>query len=379
MDFDLSEEQRLLKDSIGGLLKSSYDFEARKKYRGEKGGYSRTMWGKFAEQGLLGLPFSENEGGFGAGPIEIMIVMEALGRNLVVEPYLDTVVLGGGFLRHGTGEQRAAHLPGLIDGSKTMAFAQLERDSRYNLSDVCTSAKKSGLGYRLNGEKFVAGHGDTADTLVVSARMAGGQRDAKGVGVFLVPANAKGIDIRSYETQDGSRAADIKFNNVEIGADAIVGDAENGLCIIDQVVDNARIALCAEAVGAMDEALKISVDYIKERKQFGVAIGSFQALQHRAADMFTALELARSMSLLASMAASFTDHEERTKMIAAAKVQIGRSARFIGQGGVHLHGGVGVTMEYRIGHYFKRLTMIDQQFGDADFHLARVAAMGGVV
>ncbi len=378
MDFDLSEEQRLLKDSVDGLLNSSYDFEARKKYRAEKGGYSKDVWSKFAEQGLLGLPFSEEDGGFGAGPIETMIVMEALGRNLVVEPYLDTVVLGGGFLRHGSAEQRAAHLPGIIDGSKTLAFAQVERDSRYDLGDVSTSAKKNGAGYTLNGEKFVVGHGDTADTLVVTARTAGGQRDAKGVGVFLVPANAKGVDIRGYETQDGSRAADIKLNNVEVGADAVIGDAENGLSIVDQVADDARIALCAEAVGAMEEALKVSVEYIKERKQFGVAIGSFQALQHRAADMFTALETARSMSYLASMASSYTDLAERSKAVAAAKVQIGRSARFVGQGGVQLHGGVGVTMEYKIGHYFKRLTMIEQQFGDADFHLRRVAAAGGI-
>jgi pimeloyl-CoA dehydrogenase small subunit len=378
MDFDLSEEQRLLKDSVDGLLKASYDFENRKKYRAEKGGYSKAIWGKFAEQGLLGLPFSEEDGGFGAGPIETMIVMEALGRNLVVEPYLDTVVLGGGFLRRGSAEQRSAHLPGIIDGSKTLAFAQVERDSRYNLGDIKTSAKKSGSGYTLSGEKFVVGHGDTADTLIVTARTAGGQRDAKGVGAFLVPANAKGVDIRGYETQDGSRAADIKLNNVEVGADAVIGDAENGLSIVDQVVDDARIALCAEAVGAMEEALKVSVEYIKERKQFGVAIGSFQALQHRAADMFTALETARSMSFLASMASSFTDLDERAKTVAAAKVQIGRSARAVGQGGVQLHGGVGVTMEYKIGHYFKRLTMIEQQFGDADFHLRRVAAAGGI-
>lgn len=378
MDFDLSEEQRLLKDSVDGLLKASYDFEARKKYRAEQGGYSKSIWGKFAEQGLLGLPFSEEDGGFGAGPIETMIVMEALGRNLVVEPYLDTVVLGGGFLRRGSADQRAAHLAGIIDGSKTFAFAQVERDSRFELGNVSTSAKKSGSGYTLSGEKFVVGHGDTADTLIVTARTAGGQRDAKGVGVFLVPANAKGVDIRGYETQDGSRAADIKLTNVEVGADAVIGDAENGLSIIDQVVDDARIALCAEAVGAMEEALKVSVEYIKERKQFGVAIGSFQALQHRAADMFTALETARSMSYLASMASSFTDLHERAKTVAAAKVQIGRSARFVGQGGVQLHGGVGVTMEYKIGHYFKRLTMIEQQFGDADFHLRRVAAAGGI-
>ncbi len=378
MDFDLSEEQRLLKDSVDGLLKASYDFENRKKYRAEVGGYSKNIWGKFAEQGLLGLPFSEEDGGFGAGPIETMIVMEALGRNLVVEPYLDTVVLGGGFLRRGSAEQRAEHLPGIIDGSKTLAFAQVERNSRFELGNVSTSANKSGSGYTLSGEKFVVGHGDTADTLIVTARTAGGQRDAKGVGAFLVPANAKGVDIRGYETQDGSRAADIKFDNVEVGSDAVIGDAENGLAIIDQVVDDARIALCAEAVGAMEEALKVSVEYIKERKQFGVAIGSFQALQHRAADMFTALETARSMSFLASMASSYTDLEDRAKTVAAAKVQIGRSARFVGQGGVQLHGGVGVTMEYRIGHYFKRLTMIEQQFGDADFHLRRVAAAGGI-
>jgi pimeloyl-CoA dehydrogenase small subunit len=378
MDFDLSEEQRLLKDSVDGLLKSSYDFETRKKYRAEKGGWSRDVWGKFAEQGLLGLPFSEEDGGFGAGPIETMIVMEALGRNLVVEPYLDSVVIGGGFLRRASAEQRAAHVPGLVDGSKTLAFAQLERDSRYDLGDVATSAKKSGSGYTLSGEKFVVGHGDTADTLIVTARTAGSHRDAKGVAAFLVPANAKGIDIKGYETQDGTRAADIKFNNVEVGADAVIGNADDGLSLINQVVDDARIALCAEAVGAMEEALKVSIEYIKERKQFGVAIGSFQALQHRGADMFTALETARSMSYLASMAATYDDLEERAKTVAAAKVQIGRSARFVGQSGVQLHGGVGVTMEYRIGHYFKRLTMIEQQFGDADYHLRRVAQAGGL-
>lgn len=377
MDFDLSDEQRLLKDSVDGLLKTSYDFEARKKYRAEEGGYSKHIWGKFAEQGLLGLPFSEDDGGFGAGPIETMIVMEALGRNLVVEPYLDTVVLGGGFLRRGSAEQRAAHLPGIIDGSKTLAFAQLEKNSRYDLGDVTTSAKKNGSGYTLSGEKFVVGHGDTADTLIVTARTSGGQRDVKGVGVFLVPSNAKGVDIRGYETQDGSRAADIKLDDVEVGVDGTIGDAEDGFSIVNQVVDDARIALCAEAVGAMEKALDSSVEYIKERKQFGVAIGSFQALQHRAADMFTALETARSMSLLASMASSFTDLEERAKTVAAAKVQIGQSARFVGQGGVHLHGGIGVTMEYKIGHYFKRLTMIERQFGDVDFHLNKVARAGG--
>lgn len=380
MDFDLSEEQRLLKESVDGLLASSYDFESRKKYAKEKGGYSKALWSKFAEQGLLGLPFSEEDGGFGSGPVETMIVMEAMGRALVLEPYLATVILGGGFLRHGgSTAQKQAHLPGIIDGSKTLAFAQLEKNSRYNLADVATTAKKKGSGWVIDGEKFVVLHGDTADTLVVTARTKGGQRDKAGIGVFLVPANAKGVTVKGYPTQDSLRAADITFNNVEVGADAAIGDPENALPLIERVVDDARIALCAEAVGAMEESLKTTMQYIKERKQFGVAISTFQSLQHRGADMFVALEQARSMSYLATMAGNIDDAKERAKSVAAAKVQIGRSARYVGQQSIQLHGGVGMTMEFKIGHYFKRLTMIESLFGDADFHLRRVAEAGGFI
>src|SRR3954452_2204328 len=217
MDFDLSEEQRLLKESIDGLLNDSYDFDARKKYQKEKGGWSKTLWSKLAEQGLLGLPFSEEDGGFGAGAVETMIVMEALGKALVLEPYLATVVISGGFLRRGaSAEQKAAHIPGIIDGSKTFAFAQLEKNSRYDLSDVSTSAKKKGDGWVIDGEKFVVLNGETADTLIVTARTKGGQRDAAGVGVFLVPGNAKGLAKKGYPTQDGLHAADISFTGVEV-------------------------------------------------------------------------------------------------------------------------------------------------------------------
>ena len=380
MDFDLSEEQRLLKESVDGLLADSYDFEQRKKYAAEKGGYSKAQWNKFAEQGLLGLPFSEDDGGFGSGPVETMIVMEAMGRSLVLEPYLATVILGGGFLRHGgSAAQKQAHLPGIIDGSKTLAFAQLEKNSRYDLADVATTAKKKGDGWVIDGEKFVVLHGDTADTLVVTARTKGGQRDKTGIGVFLVPANAKGVTVKGYPTQDSLRAADITFNNVEVGADAAIGNPDNALPLIERVVDDARIALCAEAVGAMEESLKTTMQYIKERKQFGVAIGTFQSLQHRGADMFVALEQARSMSYLATMAGNIDDAKERAKSVAAAKVQIGRSARYVGQQSIQLHGGVGMTMEFKIGHYFKRLTMIESLFGDADFHLRRVADAGGFI
>src|ERR1700732_3448227 len=380
MDFDLSEEQRLLKESVDGLLGSSYDFEARKKYAKDKGGWSKAVWSKLAEQGLLGLPFSEDDGGFGAGAVETMIVMEALGKALVLEPYLATVVIGGGFLRRGgSAEQKAAHIRAIIAGIKPFAFAQLEKNSRYDLQDVSATAKKKGAGWVIDGEKFVVLNGETADTLIVTARTRGGQRDAGGIGVFLVPGNAKGIAKKGYPTQDGLHAADISFTGVEVGADAAIGDPENGLALIERVVDDARIALCAEAVGVMDESLKSTVEYLKTRKQFGVPIGSFQTLQHRAADMFVAVEQARSMAMFATMAGDFDDAKERTTAVAAAKVQIGKSLKFVGEQAIQLHGGIGMTMEAKIGHYFKRLTMIENTFGDTDYHLRRVTEGGGLV
>lgn len=380
MDFDLSEEQRLLKESVDGLLKTSYDFDQRKKYGAEKGGWSKAVWGKLAEQGLLGLPFSEDDGGFGAGAVETMIVMEALGRALVLEPYLATVVLGGGFLRRGGSvAQKAAYIPGIIDGSKTLAFAQLEKNSRYDLGDVSTTAKKKGDGWVIDGEKFVVLNGEAADTLVVTARTKGAQTDRNGIGVFLVPRDAKGVAVKGYPTQDGMHAADITFTGVEVGADAAIGDPENGLPLIEQVVDDARIAMCAEAVGAMEESLKITVEYLKTRKQFGVPIGSFQTLQHRAADMFVNLEQARSMAMLATMASDFDDAKERAIAVAAAKVQVGKSLKFVGQQSIQLHGGIGMTMEASIGHYFKRLSIIENTYGDTDYHLGRVADSSGLI
>jgi pimeloyl-CoA dehydrogenase small subunit len=381
MDFDLSEEQRLLKDSVDGLLTDAYEFEQRKKYMKEKGGWSKAIWGKLAEQGLLGLPFAEEDGGFGAGAVETMIVMEALGKALVLEPYLATVVIAGAFLRHGgSAEQKTAHIPSIIDGSKTFAFAQLEKNSRYDLADVSTTAKKKGAaGWVIDGEKFVVLNGENADTLIVTARTKGGRHDKTGIGVFLVPANAKGVVKKSYPTQDGLHAADITFTAVEVGADAAIGDSENALPLIERVVDEARAALCAEAVGLMDEALKTTVEYIKTRKQFGVAIGTFQSLQHRAADMFVAVEQARSMSMFATMAADFDNPKERARAVAAAKVQIGKSGKFVGQQSIQLHGGIGMTQEAKIGHYFKRLTMIENTFGDTDFHMRRVSEAGGLL
>jgi pimeloyl-CoA dehydrogenase small subunit len=289
-------------------------------------------------------------------------------------------VISGAFLRHGgSAAQKAAHIPGIIDGSRTFAFAQLEKNSRYDLNDVSTTAKAKGDGWVIDGEKFVVLNGENADTLIVTARSKGGRRDASGIGVFAVAADAKGVARKGYPTQDGLHAADITFTGVEVGADAAIGDPDNALPLIERVVDEARTAMCAEAVGAMDESLKTTVEYLKTRKQFGVAIGSFQTLQHRAADMFVAVEQARSMSMFATMAAEFDNAKERATAVAAAKVQIGKSAKFVGQQSIQLHGGIGMTQEAKIGHYFKRLTMIENTFGDTEYLLRRVSDAGGLV
>jgi pimeloyl-CoA dehydrogenase small subunit len=231
----------------------------------------------------------------------------------------------------------------------------------------------------IDGEKFVVLNGENADTLVVTARTGGSQRDRGGIGVFLVPAKASGVSIKGYQTQDGLHAADITFTGVEVGADAAIGDPENALPLIEAVVDDARIALCAEAVGLMDESLKATVEYLKTRTQFGVPIGSFQVLQHRAADMFVAVEQARSMAMFATMASDFDEPKERATAVSAAKVQIGKSLKFVGEQSIQLHGGIGMTMEAKIGHYFKRLTMIENTFGDSDYHLRRVTEAGGLI
>ena len=379
MDFDFTDEQRLLKDSVERLLADCYDFESRRGYGGQAEGWSPEIWAQYAELGLLGLPFAEEHGGFGGGPVETMIVMESFGRALALEPYLATIILGGGFLRHGgSAAQREEIIPQIAEGGLRLAFAHTERQSRYHLHDVATTAQRDGEAWVLEGAKGVVLHGDTADRFIVSARTAGGRRDRDGIGLFLVDATAPGIERRGYPTQDGQRAAEITFAGVRVGSEGVIGEPESALPLIERVVDEAIAALCAEAVGAMEAMHVATVDYLKTRKQFGVPIGSFQALQHRAADMFIALEQARSMAMFATMMSGAEDAAERRKAVAAAKVQIGRSGRFIGQSAVQLHGGVGMTMEFKVGHYFKRTTMIDTLFGDADYHLAHLAEAGGL-
>jgi pimeloyl-CoA dehydrogenase small subunit len=380
MDFALNDEQRLLRESIERLFAEHYDFEARTRYAREPGGYSEELWRRYAELGLLALPFAESDGGIGAGPVETMIVMEAFGRVLALEPYLATVVIGGGFLRLGANAaMRAALVPRIASGELKLAFAHAERQSRYDLSDIATTARKDGTSFVLDGAKSLVLNGDAADKLVVSARLFGGRRDRDGIALFLVDAAADGVARRGYPTVDGLRAAEVTLSGVQVASDAVIGEPADAFTLIERVVDGAIAALAAEAVGAMAAMHELTVDYLKTRKQFGVPIGNFQVLQHRAADMLIALEEARSLALLATMMVDEPNAIERRKAIAAAKVQIGRSGRIVGQGAIQLHGGIGMTMEYMVGHYFKRVTMIDTLFGDADHHLAALARMGGLV
>jgi pimeloyl-CoA dehydrogenase small subunit len=374
MDFELSEEQRLLKDSVERLFADRYDFEARKRFMQSADGWSRDVWKQYAELGLLGLPFEEKHGGFGGGPIETMIVMEAMGRALALEPYLATVILGGGLIRHaGSEAQRSSILSKVADGSLFLAFAHAERQSRYDLADVATTARKDASGFVLDGAKSLVLHGESADQLIVSARVSAGRRERDGISLFLVDGNANGVSRRGYQTVDGLRAAEITLEGVKVNADEAFGEPGKALPAIERVVHEAIAALAAEAVGGMIAMHEMTVDYLRTRKQFGVPIGSFQVLQHKAVDMLVAIEQARSIMFYGTMMAAEEDAAERGKAMSAVKVQIGRSGQIVGQIGTQLHGGIGMTMEYKGGHYFKRLTVIDSLFGNADHHLKMLA------
>ena len=371
MDFSFSEEQTLLRNTVQSLLADKYDFDTRRKIVKSADGWNPAMWKQLAELGLLAAPFSEELGGLGGGAIETMILMEEFGRHLVVEPFVETVVLAGGFLREGGSKaQQEAHIPGIVDGSTVWAFAYAEPQGRYNLADLVTTAKKDGAGYVLNGFKCVVIAAPWAQKLIVTARTSGGQRDRDGVSVFIVDKSAAGVSTRDYPTGDGRRASEITFENVKVGADALIGMEGKGLPLVEKVTDQAIAALSAEAVGCMGELDKTTVEYCKTRKPFGVPIGKFQVLQHRMVDMFMAYEQSVSMTYMVNL--KLTEGEtERVKAAAGAKVQIGKAGRFVGQQSVQLHGGMGMTDELNVGHYFKRLTMIDTQFGNVDHQLKR--------
>jgi pimeloyl-CoA dehydrogenase small subunit len=375
MDFNFTAEQDSLRDMIARLVREQYDFDTRRKVAKSEAGWRPEIWSQFAELGLLGAPFSEADGGFGGGPVDAMLISEELGKGLVIEPYLQTVVVAGGFLKHaGTAAQKEQHLAGIIGGEEIYGFAYSEPKGRYNLSDLATTAKKDASGYVINGHKAVVLGAPMATHLVVTARTSGGQRDAGGVTVFIVPKSAKGVTTRDYPTVDGLRASEVYFENVAVGADAVIGDVDGGLPLVEKVVDEAIAAVCAEAVGCMKVLNQATIDYAKQRKQFGVPIASFQVLQHRMVDMFMAAEQSTSMTLMVTLKLGESD-VERALAASGAKIQIGKAGRLISQDAVQIHGGMGMTDELNVGHYFKRLTMINSQFGDVDFHLKRYAAL----
>lgn len=380
MDFDLSEEQRMLKESVERLVGERYGFEQRKAYMKQDGGYSRELWAQYADLGLLGLPFAEKYGGSGGGAVETMIVMEAFGRGLTLEPYLATVVMGGGIVSMaGSEAQRAELLPRIAEGELLLGLAHGEPQSRYDLAHVTTTARRDADGWIVDGAKSHVLHGDSADKLIVSARIAGDPRSAEGIALFLVDADAPGVTRRGYPTHDGLRSAEVRLSGVKVRSRDALGEPGKGLETVRRIAERTLAATAAEAVGGMAAAHEITVDYLKTRKQFGTTIGSFQALQHRAVEMLVALEQARSMALLATMMVDEPDPSERARHIAAATVQIRKSARFVGQQAVQLHGGIGMTLEYKIGHYFKRFTALDSLFGDTDHHLAALAKAGGLL
>jgi len=372
MDFSFTEEQSMLRDTVASYLQDKYDFETRRGIIKSEAGWRPDYWKAFAEElGILGAPFSEELGGLGGGATENMIVLEEFGKALVVEPYLGTVVIGGGFLKH-SGYAGASDLIGKIIGGEVItAFAYAEPQGRYTWSDLKTTAKKDGAGYVLNGHKAVVVGAPWATHLIVTARTGGGQRDADGVSVFLVDKNAKGVVTRSYPTVDGQRASEVFFENVSVPADALIGAESAGLPLVEKVMDEATVALCAEAVGVLRKLHEGTLEYTKQRKQFGQPIATFQVLQHRMVDMFIQVEQAVSMTYMATIKVDDESADERAKAVSAAKVQIGRACRFVGQNAIQLHGGMGMTDEMAIGHYFKRATIIEGLFGSVDHHLRR--------
>jgi alkylation response protein AidB-like acyl-CoA dehydrogenase len=360
MDFNLSEEQVLLKDSLSAFLRDRYDYDA------------RTALAE--ELGILGAAFPEALGGFGGGAVESGLVMEAFGEHLVVEPYLGTVVIGGGLLEL-SGHVRASEIAeSIIAGQTRMAFAWAEPQGRYDLHDLVTTARPDGAGWRLSGRKAVVVGAPWATHLIVTARTGGGRRDREGVSAFLVPAPAPGVSRRDYPTIDGGRASEIAFEDVFLGPEALIGPANGALPLLEEIADRATAALCAEAVGVIRRLQAGTVDYAKQRRQFGRPIGEFQALQHRMVDMFMAVEQAVSMSLLATLKLG-APAPERARAVSAAKVQIGEACRFVGQGAIQIHGGIGMTQELPIGAWFKRATLLETEFGGVDHHLARFEAL----
>ena len=375
MNFDFSEEQTMIKDSVARFVRDEYDIDTRRKIINSEEGISREFWNTFAELGWLSVPFAEEYGGFGGTVEDIAVVMEELGKGIVVEPYVSTVVTFGGLLAASTNNSlKEAVIPSIIDGSCLGSFAFLERQSRYEIADVVTTAVAADGGYVINGEKTVVVHGGTANKFIVTARSSGEQFDAEGVSLFMVDAAAEGVSLKSYQTMDGQRAATVQFDNVRVTDDQLLNSLGQGMHLIDHVMPQILVALSAEALGIMSTLNAITVDYSKTRQQFGTPIGSFQVLQHRMVDTFIACEQTKSMLYRglcqANEYAANPDagNAEFLKSVHALKATIAKSGKLIGEEAIQLHGGIGMTDELNIGHFVKRLMTINVSFGNGDFH-----------
>jgi alkylation response protein AidB-like acyl-CoA dehydrogenase len=376
MDFNYSEEQQMLADTVGRFVDRAYDFETRRTLAGSALGFSLEHWNTLAEMGLMALNVPEAFGGMAGSPVETLIVLEAFGRGLVLEPYVGTAVIAAKLIDDaGSGAQKDALLGAIADGSRRFALAALEPQSRFDLWDVATRAALQGEAYVLNGRKAVVLGGDSADTLIVSARTSGATTDKAGVSLFLVDSKAPGVTVKGFPSLDGQRSAEVSLSNVRVAPDALLGTADGGYPALEWAVDRGIAALCAEAVGVMGRLLDLTAEHLTTRKQFGKPIGSFQVLQHVAADMLTALEQSRSAALMAAARVDSADPAERRAAISAAKTIVGQAGRAIGKHAVQLHGGMGMTDELAVGHYFKRLLCIDMSWGDSEHHIEQYASL----
>ena len=375
MDFTFNEEQTLIQDQVDQFVQKEYDWETRQSLSNSDLGFGEDNWKKFAELGWLGISVSEESGGFGGSAIESMLIMEAFGKGLVVEPFLETMIMSGGILdNHGSDQQKSSILEPAIAGEMQLALAYAEPQSRFNLSDVVTEAKEEGENFILNGYKSVVMNGPSAEKIIVSARTSGSQMEEEGISLFIVDAASEGLNRTNYKTVDGKRASDITIENLSVSKENIIGPINSGFAILDSAIDTAILAISAEAVGAMEVLYKTTVEYTKTREQFGTAIGKFQVLQHRMVDMFMEYEQCKSLLYMATM-----KHEEGSvdakKAISGLKYQVGKAGKFIGQQAVQLHGGMGVTDELNVGHYFKRLTTVGTIFGNTDYHLKKYTSL----
>jgi alkylation response protein AidB-like acyl-CoA dehydrogenase len=374
MNFEHTEDRRMLADSLNRFIVEQYGFEARNRIAQSKEGFSQAIWQQFAELGVIGALFSEADGGFGGAGFDVAVVFEELGRGLVVEPLLGAVMAGEAISIAGN-EAQKTKLAGIIGGTTVAAFAHDEPGSHYELSRVQTRAERSGEGWVLDGVKAVVQQGEQASLFVVSARTSGGMDDEAGISLFLVPANTPGLTVRGCPAIDGGRVAELSFDNAKLGADALLGAEGQGFDALERAIGRGVLALCAEALGAMESAKTATLEYLRTRKQFGVFIGSFQALQHRMADLLLEIEQARSAVINAG-AAMEADRVTRERALSAAKFSIGRIGTLVAQESIQMHGGIGMTWELPLAHFAKRLVMIDHQLGDEDHHLQRYIALG---